>query len=109
MIMFIVALLITCYDYMLGIVGLHYYSKMKLYSACSNVHWVSGEHSVSMVLRLYCFPAVVPYILGHVVHRGHDKSIESSGVHSQDVGLVKLLFYGRQAIFLLFLSNIHHA
>ena len=71
MIIIIVALLITCYDYMLSIVGLHYYSTMKSYSACSNVHWVSGEHSVGMVPRLYYFPAVACYVLGHVVDRGH--------------------------------------
>ena len=109
MIIFMVALLITCYDYMLSIVDLHYYSTMKSYSASSNVHWVSGIHSVGVVPRLYCFPTIACCVLGHVVDRGHDKSIESSGVHSQDVGLVELLFYGRQAMFLLFLSNIHHA
>ena len=108
MIIFIVILLRTCYDYMLSIARLPYYSNMKSYSACSNDHWVSGEHSVSVVL-IPCFPAIAPYIMGHVVDRGRDNPIESSGLHSLSVGLVDIYFYGRQALFLLFLSNIHHA
>ena len=110
MIIFIVILFSDCYDYMLNIARLSYYSNMKSYNACSNVHWVSGEHCVSVVLIQSCFLTVALYILGHVVDRGHDKLIESSGVHSPNVGqLVELYFYGRQALFLIFLSNIHHA
>ena len=55
-----------------------------------------------------CFPAIAPYILGHVVDRGSDILIESFVVHSLNVGLVELYYSGRHALFLIFLSNIHH-
>ena len=80
---------------------------MESYSSHSMVPWVSGKHSVSMVL-IPCFPAIAPYILGHVVDCGSDILIESFVVHSLNVGLVELYYYGRLALFLIFLSNIHH-
>jgi hypothetical protein len=71
------------------------------------ISWVSGKHSVSVVL-IPCFPAIAPYILGHVVDRGCDRSIESYAVHSLSVGEVESYYYGRLAMFLIYLSNIHH-
>jgi hypothetical protein len=51
------------------------------YSAHPKVSWVSGRHCVSVML-IRCLPADTPYILGHVVDRGCDTSIESFVVHS---------------------------
>ena len=107
MIIFIVIWFNVYYDYMLSIVRLSLYSSMESYSAHSMVPWVSGKHSVSMVL-IPCFPMITPYILGHVVDRGCDTPIETSIAHSPNVGLVELYYSGRQALFLIFLSNIHH-
>ena len=81
---------------------------MESYSAHLVVPWVSGKHSVSVVL-IPCFPAIAPYIPGHVVDRGCDTTIESFAVHSLNVGLVERMCSDRLALFLLYLSNIHHA
>ena len=107
MIIFIVIWFSVYYDYMLSIVGLSLYSSMESYSTHSVVPWVSGKHSVSMVL-IPCFPTIAPYILGHVVDHGGDTPIESFVVHSPNVGLVELYYYGRLALFLIFLSNVHN-
>ena len=107
MTIFIVIWFNVYYDYMLSIVRLSLYSSMESYSAHSMVPWVSGKHSVSMVL-IPCFPAIAPYIPGHMVDRGCDTPIESFGVHSLSVGPVELYYYGRLALFLIFLSNVHH-
>ena len=82
---------------------------MESYSSHSKVHWVSGGHSVSVVLIPY-FPAIAPYIPGHVVDRGGDSSIESFVVHSPNVGLVEPGCLGcYQVLFLIFLSDVHQA
>ena len=53
------------------------------------------------------FPMDTPYILGHVVVRGCDTPIESFVVHSPNIGMhVGCGYKGRQALFLIFLSNI---
>ena len=75
------------------------------YSAHSKVPWVSGRHCVSVVL-IHCLPTDTPYILGHVVDRGCDTPIESFVVHSPNIGQVGSSYEGRQALFLIFLSNI---
>jgi hypothetical protein len=107
----IIIFLILCsnvyHDCMLSIVRLSLYSCMESYSSHLVVPWVSGKHSVSVVLIPY-FPAIAPYILGRVVDRGCDNFIESYAVHPQIVGLVEPFYYGRLALFLIFLSNIHH-
>jgi hypothetical protein len=41
---------------------------------------VNGKDSVSMVLILYLF-VIAPYMLGRVVDRGGDNTIESFAVH----------------------------
>ena len=92
---------------MLSIVGLSLYSSMESYSPHSMVPWVSAKHSVSMVL-IPCFPAIAPYILGHVVDHDYDIIIDSFVVHSLNVGQVELCYSGRHALFLIFLSNTHH-
>ena len=47
-----------------------------------------------------------PYILGHVVDHRCDTPIESFVVHSLNIGQVGSSYEGRQALFLIFLSNI---
>ena len=104
--MFLVIMFIVYFDYMLSIDRLSLCSSISLYSACSGVHRVSGRHCVSVVL-IYCLPVDTPYILGHVVDRGCDTPIESFVVHSPNIGiLVGSSYEGRQAMFLIFLSNI---
>ena len=94
------------FDYMLSIVGLSTYSCISLYSARSSVHGVSGRHCVSVVLICY-LPTDTPYILGHVVDRGCDTPVESFVFHSLNIGIqVGSSHKGRQAPFLIFLSNI---
>ena len=83
---------IVYFDYMLRIVGLS--------------SWVGGRHCVSMVL-ICCLPTDTPYILGHVVDCRCDTPIESFVVHSPNIGMhVGCNYEGRQALFLIFLSNI---
>ena len=97
---------IVYFDYMLSIVGLSSYSCISSYSAHSKVPWVSGRHCVSVVL-IRCLPMDTPYIPGHVVDRGYDTPIESFVVHSANIGIqVGSSYKGRQALLLIFLSNI---
>jgi hypothetical protein len=107
MIIFLVIWFNVYYDYMLSIARLSLYSSMELYSAHLGVHWVGGKHGVGMVL-ISCFPAIATYIPGHVVDRGCDTPIESFVVHSPSIGSVELYYSGRLALFLIFLSNVHH-
>ena len=69
---------------------------------------LSGQHYVSMVLR-YCLPADAFCTLGHVVDRRCDTPIESFAVHSPFVEQVERGCEGRQAMFLIFLSNVLYA
>jgi hypothetical protein len=97
---------IIYFDYMLSIVRLSFCSCISTYSACSKVHGVSGRHYVSVVLT-HCLPVDTPYILGHVVDRRHDTLIESFVVHSPNIDIqLGSSYEGRQALFLIFLSNI---
>ena len=93
-------------DYILSISRLSLYLCTRSYSAHSKVPWVSDRHCVSMVL-ICCLPADTPYILGHVVDRGCDTPVESFILHSPNIGIqVGSSYEGRQALFLIFLSNI---
>jgi hypothetical protein len=103
--MFLVVMFIIYLDYMLSIDELSLYSSISSYSAHSNVHGVSGRHCVSVVLIRY-LPMDAPYILGHVVDRRCDTPVESFVVHSLNIGQVGSSYKGRQAPFLIFLSNI---
>jgi hypothetical protein len=106
LLMFIFIMFIVYFDYMLSIVGLSTYSCIISYSARSGVHGVSGRHCVSMVL-ICCLPADISYILDHVVDRECDTPVESFVVHSLNIGIqVRSSYEGRQALFLIFLSNI---
>ena len=67
---------------------------------------MSDRHCVSMVL-IHCLPADTPYIPGHVVDHGCDTLVESFVVHSPNIGMhVGCNYEGRQAMFLIFLTNI---
>ena len=67
---------------------------------------MSGRHCVSMVF-ICCLRVDTPYILGHMVDHGCDTPIESFVVHSLNIGLqVGCGYDERQALFLIFLSNI---
>ena len=69
---------------------------------------LSGQHYVSMVLR-YCLPADAFCTRGHVVDRGCDTPVESFVVHFPFVEQVEHGCEGRQALFLIFLSNVPYA
>ena len=104
-IIFLVIMFVIYFDCMLSIVRLSPCACIISYSACSKVHGVSGRHCVSVVL-IRCLPADTPYILGHVVDCRCDTPIESFVVHSPNIGLqVGCGYDGRQALFLIFLSN----
>jgi hypothetical protein len=58
------------------------------------------------VVLICCLPTDTPYILGHMVDHGCDTPIESFVVHFVNIGQVGSSYEGRQAMFLIFLSNI---
>jgi hypothetical protein len=104
--MFLDIMFIVYFDYILSIVGLSSCSGISSYSAHSKVPWVSGRHCVSVVL-IRCLPTDTPYILGHVVDHRCDIPVESFVVHFSNIGMhVGSSYEGRQALFLIFLSNI---
>ena len=104
--MFFVTMFIVYFDYMFSIVRLSSCSCISSYSAHSKVPWVSGRHYVSMVL-IHCLLMGTPYIPSHVVDCGCDTPVESFVVHSPNIGIqVGSSYEGRQALFLIFLSNI---
>jgi hypothetical protein len=86
--MFLVIIFIVYFDYMLSIVRFSLYSSISSYSACSNIHGVSGRRCVNVVL-ICCLPADAPFILGHVVDHGCDTPVESFVVHSPSIGQVR--------------------
>ena len=61
-----------------------------------------------MVLK-YCLPVDAFYTLGYVVDRGCDTPIEAFVVRSPFVQQVEPGCEGRQALFLIFLSNVSYA
>jgi hypothetical protein len=103
--MFPVIMFIIYFAYMLSIARLSLCLSISSYSAHSNVHGVSGQHCVSVVL-IHCLPMDAPYIPGHVVDRGCDTPVKSFVVHSPNIGQVGCGYEERQALFLIFLSNI---
>ena len=66
---------------------------------------LSGQHYVSMVLK-YCLPTDAFYTLGHVVDRGCDTPVKFFVVHSPNIGQVGSTYEGKQALLLIFFSNI---
>jgi hypothetical protein len=82
---FLVAMLIVYFDYILSIVRLSLCLCISSYSAYPKVPWVGGWHYLSMVL-IYCLPLNTLYISGHVVDHGRDTPVESFVVHSLNIG-----------------------
>jgi hypothetical protein len=78
-------------DYMFSIVEVVLCLYSCSYSAHSDDQGVGGRSCVSMVLRQYLSMSA-PYIQAHVVDREGDyySFIESSIVHSLNIGLVRL-------------------
>ena len=70
-----------------------------------DAHGLSGRHYVSMVLR-YCLPVDAFCTLGHVVGCECDTPIESFVVHFPFVEHIERDCEGRQALLLIFLSNV---
>jgi hypothetical protein len=103
--MFLVIMFIPYFDYMLSIARLSLCSSISSYSARSKVHGVSGQHCASVVL-IHCLPVDAPYVLGHVVDSRCDTPVGCFVVHSLNIGQVGSSYEGRQALFLIFLSNI---
>jgi hypothetical protein len=84
-IMFLVIMFIIYFDYILSIASLSLCLCISSYSTRSDVHGVSGQHCVSVVLK-HCLHADTPYILGHVVYHECDTPVESFVVHSPNIG-----------------------
>ena len=103
--MFLIAMFIVYFDYILSIASLSICLCISLYSARSSVHGVSGRYCVSVVL-IRCLPIDTPYIPGHVVDHGCDTLVESFVVHSPSIGQVGSSCEGSQALFLIFLIYI---
>jgi hypothetical protein len=79
------------------------YMFAKLLAQCSSE--LSGRHYVSMVLRYY-LPADAFCTLGHMVDRACDTPVESFVVQSPFVEQVERGCKEKQAMFLIFLSNV---
>ena len=107
--MFLFIMFLVCFGSILDIVMIdnefmHMFAKLLAQYSSE----VSGQHYVSMVLR-YCLPVDAFCTLDHVVDRGRDTLVESFVVHSPFVEQVERGCKGRQALFLIFLSNVPYA
>jgi hypothetical protein len=83
--MFLGAMFIVYFGYMLSIVGLSSYLCLSSYSIHPNVHRVGSRDHVSVVLISYLLVNTL-YILGHVVDHRCDTPIESFVVRSPSMG-----------------------
>jgi hypothetical protein len=107
MLLFIIFLVRS--NYMLDIVVIddefmHMFAKR----LAQDARGLSGRYYVSLVLR-YCLSADAFCTLGHVVDHGCDTPVESFVVHSPFVEQVERSCEQRQALFLVFLSNVPYA
>ena len=99
----------VCSSYILDIVVIdNEFMHMFAKRLAQDARGLSGRHYVSMVLR-YCLPADAFCTLGHVVDHRCDPPVESFIVHSPFVEQVEHGCEGRQALFLIFLSNVSYA
>jgi hypothetical protein len=75
---------------MFSIDDLPLYSCLESYSPHLDhlLTWVNGKDSVSVVLILY-LSSIAPYMLGLVVDRSGDSTIESFAVHPRCIRLVE--------------------
>jgi hypothetical protein len=85
---FLIIMFIVYFDYMFNIARLYLCSSSCSYSAHSLDLWVSGRHGVSVVL-IPCLSMNTPYIPDHVVDHRCDIPVESSIVHSPNIGLAR--------------------
>ena len=104
--MLLFIMFLVCSSYMVDIVVIddefmHMFTK----HLAQDAHGLSGQHYASMVLRYY-LPMDAFCTLGHVVYRGCDTHVESFVVHSPFVEQVEPGCEGRQALFLIILSNV---
>jgi hypothetical protein len=84
--MFLVAMFIVYFDYILSIVSLSLCLRISSYSVHPNkVPWVGGRDHISVVLICYLLVNTL-YILGHVVDHGCDTPVKSFVIHSLNVG-----------------------
>jgi hypothetical protein len=103
---FLIITFIVYFDYMFSIARLYLCSSSCSYSAHSLDLWVSGRHSVSVVL-IPCLSMNALYILGHVVDHGCDIPVESSIIHSPNIGLARPLVARRgYALILIWHCNL---
>jgi membrane glycosyltransferase len=82
---FLVAMCIVYFSYMLSIVGLSSYLCLSSCSIHPNVHRVGGTNHVIVVPICY-LPMNTLYISAHVVDHGCDTPIESFVVHFPNIG-----------------------
>jgi hypothetical protein len=107
--MLLFIMLQVCSSYMLDIVVIDdEFMYMFAKRLAQDAHGLSGRHYVSKVLRYY-LPVDAFYTLGHVVDHGCDTLVESFVVHSLFVEQVERGCEGRQALFLIFLSNVPYS
>ena len=107
--MLLFIMFLVCSSNVLDIVVIDYeFMHMFAKRLSQDTRGLSGRHYVRMVLR-YCLPANAFCTLGHVVDRGCDTPVESFIVHSPFVEQVEHGYEGRQALFLIFLSNVPYA
>jgi hypothetical protein len=84
--MFLVAIFIVYFGYILSIVSLSLCLCISLYSIHPNKEpWVCGRDHISVLLICY-LPANTLYILRLVVDHRCDTSVESFVVHSPNIG-----------------------
>jgi hypothetical protein len=84
--MFLVAIFIVYFDYILNIVSLSLCLFLSSYSIHPNkVPWLSDRDHVCVVLICY-LPANTLYILGRMVDHGCDTPVKSFVVHSPSIG-----------------------
>ena len=99
----------VCSSYILDIVVIdNEFMHMFVKRLAQDARGLSGQHYVSMVLR-YCLSMDAFCTLGHMVDHGCDTPVESFVVHSLFVEQVECGCEGRQALFLIFLSNAPYA
>jgi hypothetical protein len=92
---FLIIMFMGYFDHMFSIARLSLYSSTCSYSAHPNNRGVSGRQCVSVVFIL-CLPTDAPYIPGRqVVDHESDSLVESSVVHSPNIGLIGPSFKAR--------------
>jgi hypothetical protein len=94
--MFLIAIFIVYFDYILNIISLSLCLCISSYSIQPNkVPWVGGRDHVSVVLICY-LPANTLYILGHMIDCGCDTPVESIVVHSPNIGHISRARFRRK-------------